>query len=150
MKEADWNDFLHQLNNIESIDDLWATINAVELAARMPKGCRYYIFKKGVRPLWEDRANQNGSEISIEHPTVKAKRQKITDRWMDVVLSVLGESIAESDAINGIEFTVRASTFKISLWVADSPEPTYNTIKNELQKIVNWTTQAKITPIQLK
>lgn len=148
MKDSDWNDFLHLMNQFDSIDDMWATLNCIERSAQLPKGCRYYVFKKGVRPVWEDKSNVGGYEISIEHPIVKSNRKKITDRWIDLVLAVLGESIASSDWINGVEFTVRAETFKISIWTSPCPSADADAIKTALSHIINWKNQIKQTIIQ--
>ena len=148
MKVTDWNDFLHILNTCDSIDDMWATLNAIERAAQLPKGCRYYIFKKGVRPVWEDKSNVGGYEISIEHPIPKSQRKKITDRWVDVVLSILGETISNSELVNGVEFTVRAQTFKIGIWTSPCKQNEADAIKTDLSRLVNWKTQIKQTIIQ--
>ncbi|OHT05045.1 Eukaryotic initiation factor 4E family protein [Tritrichomonas foetus] len=148
MKVTDWNDFLHQLSTFDTIDDMWAALNCIERSAQLPKGCRYYFFKKGVRPVWEDRNNVNGYEISIEHPIAKSKRAKITDRWLDLVLAVAGESISNSDFVNGVEFTVRATTFKISIWTSPCKQNEASAIKNDLSHIVNWKSPIKMTTIQ--
>ena len=148
MKVQDWNDFLHIMNTFDSIDDMWATLNAIEKAAQLPKGCRYYIFKKGVRPVWEDKSNVGGYEISIEHPVLKSVRKKITDRWVDVVLSILGENISNSELINGVEFTVRAQTFKIGIWTSRCSQAEADAIKTDLSHLVNWKTTVKQTIIQ--
>ena len=149
MKVTDWNDFLHQLASFDTIDEMWSALNSIVKAAQLPKGCRYYIFRKGVRPVWEDKSNVGGFEISIEHPIARSKRPRITDRWIDVVLSVLGETISNSEAVNGVEFTVRAETFKIGIWTSPCPEQVPNQIKNDLAKLVGWKSQVKVTPIKV-
>ncbi|OHT04932.1 Eukaryotic initiation factor 4E family protein [Tritrichomonas foetus] len=148
MKDSDWNDFLHTISTFDTIEDMWAALNCLEKSAQLPKGCRYYIFKRGVRPVWEDKANNGGFEISIEHPTAKAKRQKITDRWIDLVLSVLGESMPHSELVNGVEFTVRATTFKVSVWTSPCSQNDANAIKTHLSHVVNWKSPIKQTVIQ--
>ncbi|OHT01230.1 Eukaryotic initiation factor 4E family protein [Tritrichomonas foetus] len=146
-RNASWREFLHEMGEISKIDQLWATLNSVEQPSKLPKGCRYYIFKRGVAPLWEDSKNLHGYEISIEHPILKAKRQKISDRFIDVVLSVLGETFSHSESINGLEFTVRAGTYKIAIWTKAIPDEEREVIANELLKIVNWKSQVKIETI---
>ena len=101
-KDANWIDFLHPADTFDTIDKLWEIINSMEKSAFLPKGCRYYVFKKGIKPLWEDHFNQGGYEVSIEHAITKSKRNKITDRFLDCVFSLCGESFSHSDIVNDI------------------------------------------------
>jgi translation initiation factor 4E len=142
-----WTDFLHILHTFDTIDELWATLNSVGRAAQLPKGSRFYIFKKGVQPLWEDRANVGGRLISIEHPVANAKKPKISDRWTDLVLSVLGETIAYSESINGIEFTVRKETYNIAVWTGPIDEGQRSAIERDVARIVAWKSAVKQTKI---
>jgi translation initiation factor 4E len=144
-----WNDYLHALSTFDTIDEMWAVFNSVGAASQLPKGSRFYIFKKGIRPLWEDHANVGGKVISIEHPIQRAKKPKIADRWMDLVLAVLGETIANSDAINGVEFTVRKETYNIAIWAAPSGDEIANGLSQELTRLVRWQSQVKVTPIEV-
>ena len=150
MKDADWKDFLHKVCDFHTIDEMWAALNSLEKAAFLPKGCRYYVFKKGVVPLWEDSANANGFELSIEHQIAKAKKQKVNDRWEDALLAVLGESIPNSETVNGVEFTVRTETFKISYWIAKCSDEVKTSLAAELKKVAKWNSEVKITPLSGK
>lgn len=150
MKDADWKEFLHKGCDFETISDFWAALNSLEKAAFLPKGCRYYVFKQGVVPLWEDISNRGGCEISIEHPIAKTKKQKINDRWEDALMSVIGETMPNSEAVNGLEFTVRTETFKISFWAAKCKDEIKDSLSAELKKIVKWNTEVKVTPFAEK
>lgn len=145
----DWTDFLHELNTFDTIEGMWETLNSIGRAASLPKGSRFYIFRKGVRPLWEDRANKGGKLISIEHPIANAKKQKISDRWTDLVLSVLGETIANSDIINGVEFTVRKGTYNTCVWLAPCEDQATAVVEKELSRIINWKSPIKVTKIEV-
>jgi translation initiation factor 4E len=149
MHITDWSDFLHVLNTFGTIDEMWATLNSVGKAAQLPKGSRFYIFKLGVQPLWEDRANQGGRLISIEHPIANAKKPKISDRWTDLVLAVVGESIANAELINGIEFTVRKQTYNICVWVSPCDDARVAVLEKELARLVRWATPIKVSVIDV-
>ena len=143
----DWTDYLHTLNTFDTVEDMWATLNAVGRAPQLPKGSRFYLFKRGVRPLWEDPANTGGRLVSIEHQIANAKKAKINDRWIDLVLAVLGESMENSGVVNGVEFTVRKGTYNICLWLAPCKDDVAAVIERELGKIVNWKSPIKVTKI---
>lgn len=58
--------------------------NHIKLASELRQGCDYSLFKKGIRPMWEDDANIRGGRwlINLE----KKQRGNDLDRfWLDVV-----------------------------------------------------------------
>jgi hypothetical protein len=58
----------------------------------------FSIFKKGIKPEWEDPENAKGSEIFFR----KTLPPDLTDLyWENLVLGVLGETIEEDDEICG-------------------------------------------------
>ena len=85
----EWSSFIKKLTSIASIEDIYATLQAVYEPKKLPKGCRYYIFKmirknvasdeqegkekkelQEIRPLWECEANLGGQELFHEFPVV--------------------------------------------------------------------------------
>lgn len=148
VKDAKWNDFLHKVCDFETVEEFWGAINSLERGAYLPKGCRYYVFKRGIIPLWEEPQNIGGTEVTIEHAIAKAKKQKINDRWEDVLCSVVGETIPNGNFINGVEITVRAETFRISLWVAPCGEDAIKEISAHLAKVAKWNSPVKTTAIK--
>jgi translation initiation factor 4E len=147
IKPSEWNDYLHVMSTFDTVHDMWATLNAAGRATQLPKGSRFYVFKKGVKPLWEDRQNEGGRLISIEHSIGNARKAKIADRWIDVVLAVLGESMARSDLVNGVEFTVRKETYNICLWTCPCDDAAALVIQQEVARLVNWKSQVKVSMI---
>ena len=58
----------------------------------------FSMFKKGIRPEWEDPANAKGGEIFLR----KTLNPETSDLyWENLVLGVLGESIEDEDEICG-------------------------------------------------
>jgi translation initiation factor 4E len=148
MRENDWKDYLHSLSTFNTISGFWSIVNSVEPVNRLPRGCRYYIFKAGTTPLWEDKANSGGFEVSLEKKIQKGKKT-VNDKWLNVVSSLIGETLKNSEWINGIEITVRAETYRISLWIAQTEEAIIKSIGEELQRVVKWGSELKISNIPL-
>lgn len=44
----------------------------------------YHVFKKGIRPEWEDAANANGGKFSIQFPRNRTG-EAINDYWLNLV-----------------------------------------------------------------
>ena len=148
MKNSDWTDFLHKVCDFSTIDQFWEVLNSYEKASSLPKGCRYYVFKRGVKPLWEDPSNSGGFELSIEHQISHSKKQKINDRWEDILMALIGEILPHSELINGVEFTIRAETFRIKLWIAPCNKEIIPEISSEFSRIVKWKSSVQVTDIK--
>ena len=79
-----WSEFVTKLTSMASIEDIFATLQTVYEPKKLPKGCRYYIFKmymdpqsnqlEEILPLWECKANYGGWEIFHEFPVVYEER----------------------------------------------------------------------------
>lgn len=62
--------------------------NHVKPASELRQGTDYSLFKKGIRPMWEDEANKRGGRwlLSLE----KRQRNNELDRyWLDIVSHLL-------------------------------------------------------------
>ena len=138
-----WSDFLTPLHDFKSIEDFWAIYNTIKPPAALPKGCRYYVFRQGIKPLWEDSHNVNGHEVYAEFklPDDRQKGHKGKDegpnetkviketsqeKWLELVLSALGLQIANHEKINGLEFNCRGNILKVGAWVAPAEEDNLN------------------------
>jgi len=134
-KNADWKEFLHSIHDFSSIEDFWSVYNSVEKPATLPKGCRYYIFKKGISPLWEDKHNKGGNEISflINNDTNK---EIVSDIFEKVLFSIIGETLPESTSVNGVEFTTRVNNYRITIWTGHVSQESLSTISNALCSIL--------------
>ena len=79
-----WSEFITKLAAMASIEDIFATLQTVYEPKKLPKGCRYYIFKmyrdpkqkdlQEIEPLWECQANLGGWELFHEFPVVYGER----------------------------------------------------------------------------
>lgn len=62
----------------------FSLFNHIKLASELRQGCDYSLFKRGIRPMWEDDANKRGGRWLINLD----KKQRSTDLdrfWLDVV-----------------------------------------------------------------
>lgn len=80
----------------------------------------FSVFKKGIRPEWEDVANRSGSELSCR----KTMTVDLVDHyWENMVFALLGETIDENDEICGcrvVDKSKRGSSrtmFRLELWL---------------------------------
>ena len=56
------------------------------------------LFRKGIVPAWEDKANQNGSEFRVTLDGENAL--KLDDYWKNLVFKLVGEEFINSEVVN--------------------------------------------------
>jgi hypothetical protein len=80
----------------------------------------FSVFKKGIKPEWEDPANRAGAELSCRKPFTSSEVDKY---WDNMVFGLIGEVIDVGDEICGcriIDKSKRGNSktlFKFELWV---------------------------------
>lgn len=122
-----FDSFRHDLADFSSIEDFLVIYNSIdEKPSNLPKKCRYYVFQKGIKPLWEDKENVDGYCINVEFPNdpekglrgPRSNRKRAENAWYEIVLSTIGKVSPEfSKNINGIEFNNRGNSLRVGVWV---------------------------------
>ena len=84
----------------------------------------YLIFKKGIRPEWEDPANKEGGKWVVTLPIEDDMEEEVDKAWLQLLLHVIGGVFAkkERDIVNGMIFSIRDKHLRISLWCNSSTE----------------------------
>ena len=84
----------------------------------------YLLFKKGIRPEWEDPANKQGGKWVVTLPIADDMEEDCEDAWLQLILNLLAGQFPKEqrDVINGIVFSVRDKHLRISVWTAVSKD----------------------------
>jgi translation initiation factor 4E len=92
----------------------------------LPRGCEFFLFKKGIKPLWEDGLNIGGGRFYIS-----MKKSPVTNKiWEDLQIAfILTDAVL--DAINGVVLNVRTSEVFMSVWTKRIPD-------DQISKIKEW------------
>ena len=152
-----WNEYLNQLHEIGSFEEFWAILSSITPANEIPKGCRYYIFKDGIKPVFEDKANTNGREICVEHtyprfvkqdPKKKEKQTHMNqtllfcaEKWEKLVVAIFCNNeklIKNIEYINGIEFNHRSNIIKFGVWTRPIDDAIADSIQDDICKIIDF------------
>ncbi|CAK1552805.1 unnamed protein product [Leptosia nina] len=117
-KNKTWEENQIELTTFDTVEDFWRLYHHIKAPSELRQGHDYAVFKKGIRPMWEDDANKMGGRwlVSLE----KSKRNSDLDRfWLDVILLLIGENFENPEEICGAVVNVRAKIDKIGVWTAD-------------------------------
>jgi translation initiation factor 4E len=76
----------------------------------------YHLFKKGIRPEWEDPQNKHGGKWSYSFKDRRAT--PIDELWLYVLLAAIGETLeSEGDGeVMGVVVNVRKGFYRIGVW----------------------------------
>mmetsp|Transcript_2995 Transcript_2995/g.4549 ORF Transcript_2995/g.4549 Transcript_2995/m.4549 type:complete len:186 (-) Transcript_2995:134-691(-) len=121
-------DELCEFNTVEDFWKYWSFIPRLsELAAEKSSNDKsakdngvksiggFCVFKKGIRPEWEDPVNAAGSELVYRH----SRNIDLADvYWENLVLGLIAETIDEGDEICGCRVTYKTkSNIKLEVWL---------------------------------
>lgn len=118
-RNQSWEKNQREIASFQTVEDFWSLYNHIKLSSELKQGTDYSLFKKGIRPMWEDDANKRGGRwlISLD----KRQRNNELDRyWLDIILCLIGETFENSDDICGAVVNIRYKGDKIGVWTADA------------------------------
>ncbi|PGH32356.1 translation initiation factor 4E [[Emmonsia] crescens] len=111
-KYSDYEKSTIALASISSVESFWAVYSHLKRPSLLPAVSDYHIFKKGIRPVWEDEANKRGGKWIVR------LKKGVADRyWEDLLLAMVGDQFAEaSDEVCGAVLSVRSGEDVLSVW----------------------------------
>ena len=59
-KSQSWEANQKPVINFDTVEDFWSLYNHIEVASKLQIGSDYSLFKKGIKPMWEDPHNKDG------------------------------------------------------------------------------------------
>ena len=76
----------------------------------------YHLFKKGVRPEWEDQQNKHGGKWSYSFRD--KKNVPIDELWLHAQLAAIGETLENEgdNEVMGVVVNVRKAFYRIGVW----------------------------------
>lgn len=103
---------LHAMAGFETVEDFFTVYSHLKRPSSLPLVSDYHIFKKGIRPVWEDEENKKGGKWIVR------LRKGVADRyWEDLVLAIIGDQFAEaSEEVCGAVLSVRNGEDILSIW----------------------------------
>jgi len=114
-KGDNWNDLLKEVVSFDSVEEFWGVYNNITACSDLAVKSDYHLFKKGVRPEWEDSQNKHGGKWSY---SFKDKRSvNIDELWLHTQLAAIGETL-EDDAneIMGVVVNIRKGFYRVGVW----------------------------------
>jgi len=130
-KEVDWNKKQIKLSDVDTVEDFWAVFNFIDPVTDLKNKADYSLFRKGVRPCWDDPINKDGGRYVLNYN--QRDRVLMETHWKDLLCFVIGEPTEPSihDKITGAVVSVRdkVKQGRLSLWLSGA-DPDHSVIES--------------------
>ena len=117
MTQADYESQLQPVISFDTAELFWQLFLHLKLPSQFTLRSKIYVFKAGVRPLWEAAANQAGGRLYFKLPL----REETEECWQGLLLELISDFGGHEhldELVNGVEMTVRtANQLSLALWV---------------------------------
>ncbi|OJD20375.1 hypothetical protein ACJ73_08290 [Blastomyces percursus] len=123
-KGDNWNELLKEVVTFGSVEEFWGIYNNITPTSELGLKADYHLFKKGVRPEWEDQQNKHGGKWSYSFRD--KKNAPIDDLWLHAQLAAIGETLEndEDNEVMGVVVNVRKGFYRIGLWTRTAGKST--------------------------
>ncbi|KAL2119309.1 hypothetical protein VTJ04DRAFT_6269 [Mycothermus thermophilus] len=103
---------LHPIATVEAVEQFFSIYRHLKRPSALPLVSDYHLFKKGIRPIWEDEENKNGGKWVVR------LRKGVADRyWEDLLFAIIGDQFGEaSEEVCGVVLSVRNGEDILSIW----------------------------------
>lgn len=118
--KRDYN--LNDVYTFNTIEDFWRMFNNIYSVKNIIANTDYCLFKKGIKPEWEDDQNKDGGKWVVTMPIEDDMEGEWEYAWTQLILMMIGANIDKElyEIINGAIFSIRDKHHRLSLWVSDS------------------------------
>ena len=120
-KNFSWDHSQIEIGDCHTAEYFWGIFDKLLPLTEAHHGCNYSLFKKGIRPIWEDPMNRHGGRFVFTITKEKRAYKEMADRmWLEFAMAVVGNILPDvSDQICGIIGGNRNNAIKIAVWTRD-------------------------------
>ena len=114
-----YEDMLEHIGTFDTVERFWSLYSHIKRPSDLPS-VNLSVFRKGIKPLWEDEANKKGGKFGI-----RVKKGISSHCWEALLLAVVGNQLGVGpDEICGVTISVRTECDIMTLWIRTSDNMT--------------------------
>ncbi|KAF9788331.1 translation initiation factor eIF4e [Thelephora terrestris] len=123
------------VGDFDTVETFCRYFNWLKPPSKLEKNSNYHLFKKGIKPMWEDEANANGGKWVL---TMKNNPQLLDRCWNWLAMALVGEDLDEGDEICGAVVSLRSKVDRIQLWTRSKDDvEKINSIGKKMVKVLD-------------
>jgi len=128
-----YEDSIKLIGAFSSVEQFWAYYSYMVRPGELTGHSDIHLFKHGIRPMWEDKANKNGGKW-----IVRLKKGLASRCWENLILAMLGEQFMVGPEVCGAVVSIRYQEDIISIWNRNaSDQATTSRIRDTLRRVLN-------------
>ena len=103
---------LHGIATVTTAEEFWDIYSHLKRPSSLPVVSDYHLFKRDVRPIWEDDINKKGGKWIVR------MKKGVADRyWEDLLLALIGDQFGDAgEEVCGAVLSVRNGEDILSIW----------------------------------
>ncbi|KPM36364.1 hypothetical protein AK830_g10210 [Neonectria ditissima] len=103
---------LHGIATVQTAEEFWEIYSHLKRPSALPVVSDYHLFKKDIRPIWEDDVNKKGGKWVVR------MKKGVADRyWEDLLLSLIGDQFGDAgEDVCGAVLSMRNGEDILSIW----------------------------------
>jgi len=103
---------LHGIATVQTVEEFWEIYSYLKRPSSLPVVSDYHLFKKDIRPIWEDDVNKRGGKWVVR------MKKGVADRyWEDLLLALIGDQFGDAgEEVCGAVLSVRNGEDILSIW----------------------------------
>lgn len=111
-----YDETVHGMAEVATAEQFWTVYRRLNRPSTLSPVSDYHLFKKGIRPIWEDDENRKGGKWVVR------LKKGVADRyWENLMLALIGDQFGDAgEEICGAVVSVRNGEDIISIWTATS------------------------------
>lgn len=111
-KEQEFSEKIVPIADVSNVKEFWEVFQHLKKIKDCEPGTEYHLFKKGIRPMWEDKANSKGGKF-----TVLLAKEYCEIIWEEVVFGFCKGLLPYWEFINGLVISVRPGFVVLGFWI---------------------------------
>jgi hypothetical protein len=113
------DDFLKLLNISRTVSNLQKAKEYALQACEHPDNAKIFLFKQGIKPVWEDRSNYNGGRLFV----TCTNKAVAVNTFVTLVIKLLAGKILADSELTGLTVSFTGShRFTVQVWNRNSAE----------------------------
>lgn len=111
-KFQDYEKSTQKIAHFATVEEFWSIYSHLRRPNALPHVSDYHIFRKGIRPVWEDKENRKGGKWNI-----RLKKGVSTRYWEDLLLAIVGDQFGDAgEDLCGAVLSIRGNEDVLSVW----------------------------------
>eukprot|EP01026_Neomeris_dumetosa_P049228 TRINITY_DN427_c1_g1_i1.p2 TRINITY_DN427_c1_g1~~TRINITY_DN427_c1_g1_i1.p2 ORF type:complete len:255 (+),score=31.61 TRINITY_DN427_c1_g1_i1:117-767(+) len=111
-----WGATLNTVYTFSTVEEFWCLYNNIQTPGKLQPNADLHLFKEGIKPAWEDPANEGGGSWTLGIPKNTESRNQLDNWWLDLLMCVIGEQFDGSEDICGVSANIRQRQDRITMW----------------------------------